>query len=169
MSLAGFFSFAKCEGITISTASKSIKSHLLTFFFDLVDFRLSKSFKLGQGYHHRPELTAQKFVELPGRPGRWYRTGDGGILRGKELEVVGRFDSQARPGRDATKEARKVTTCSWYMLHTGHILPTFSESCRRAGACYILLYLYVKTFDILIPMHLFKLSIFSSKFWVSSR
>ena len=32
-------------------------------------------------------------MEIPGR-GRWYRTGDGGMLRGKELEVVGRFDSQ---------------------------------------------------------------------------
>ena len=50
-----------------------------------------------RGYHNRPELTAEKFVALPGRVGRWYRTGDGGILRGKQLEVVGRFDSQARP------------------------------------------------------------------------
>ena len=40
-----------------------------------------------------PQLTAEKFIEIPGR-GRWYRTGDGGVLHGNELEVVGRFDSQ---------------------------------------------------------------------------
>eukprot|EP00913_Durusdinium_trenchii_P014384 g13491.t1 len=54
---------------------------------------------VGQGYYNRPELTAQKFVERPGRNGKWYRTGDGGILRREprcELEVVGRFDSQVK-------------------------------------------------------------------------
>eukprot|EP00435_Cladocopium_sp_Y103_P026678 s1214_g6.t1 len=51
--------------------------------------------QVGIGYHNRPQLTAEKFVEIPGR-GRWYRTGDGGMLHGKELEVVGRFDSQVK-------------------------------------------------------------------------
>ncbi|CAK9004189.1 Tyrocidine synthase 2 (Tyrocidine synthase II) [Includes: ATP-dependent proline adenylase (ProA) (Proline activase) [Durusdinium trenchii] len=55
--------------------------------------------QVGIGYYNRPELTAQKFVERPGRNGKWYRTGDGGILRREprcELEVVGRFDSQVK-------------------------------------------------------------------------
>ncbi|CAJ1453979.1 unnamed protein product [Effrenium voratum] len=56
--------------------------------------------QVGIGYYRRPELTAQKFPELQGK--RWYRTGDGGRLRGSreqsdlELEVVGRFDSQVK-------------------------------------------------------------------------
>eukprot|EP00928_Gymnodinium_smaydae_P046308 TRINITY_DN30849_c0_g1_i1.p1 TRINITY_DN30849_c0_g1~~TRINITY_DN30849_c0_g1_i1.p1 ORF type:complete len:929 (+),score=226.59 TRINITY_DN30849_c0_g1_i1:118-2904(+) len=53
--------------------------------------------QVGLGYHRRPELTAQRFVTLPGSAGRWYRTGDGGRL-GPDgvLEVMGRFDSQVK-------------------------------------------------------------------------
>ncbi|CAE7639266.1 ppsB [Symbiodinium pilosum] len=52
--------------------------------------------QVGIGYHRRPELTATKFVELPGLLGRWYRTGDGGRIVDGELEVVGRFDNQVK-------------------------------------------------------------------------
>lgn len=31
---------------------------------------------LAHGYLHQPELTSERFVRLPGRAGRWYRTGD---------------------------------------------------------------------------------------------
>ncbi|CAE7225065.1 tycB [Symbiodinium natans] len=52
--------------------------------------------QVGIGYHNRPELTAAKFVELPGCIGRWYRTGDGGRILNGELEVMGRFDNQVK-------------------------------------------------------------------------
>lgn len=57
--------------------------------------------QVGIGYHNRPELTAEKFVTIPGEEGRWYRTGDGGRMvptedGGEELEVLGRFDNQVK-------------------------------------------------------------------------
>eukprot|EP00418_Pyrodinium_bahamense_P051706 CAMPEP_0179173340 /NCGR_PEP_ID=MMETSP0796-20121207/85535_1 /TAXON_ID=73915 /ORGANISM="Pyrodinium bahamense, Strain pbaha01" /LENGTH=168 /DNA_ID=CAMNT_0020876559 /DNA_START=1 /DNA_END=504 /DNA_ORIENTATION=+ len=46
--------------------------------------------QVGMRYHNRPELTAEKFINLPCMGGRWYRSGDGGRLVGGELEVLGR-------------------------------------------------------------------------------
>ena len=50
---------------------------------------------LAAGYIHRPELTAERFVELDGE--RWYRTGD--RVRehdGSGLEYLGRIDAQIK-------------------------------------------------------------------------
>jgi len=50
---------------------------------------------LAEGYLHRPELTAERFVELGG--GRYYRTGD--LVRrngGGSLEFLGRLDDQVK-------------------------------------------------------------------------
>ncbi|CAE8628503.1 unnamed protein product [Polarella glacialis] len=52
--------------------------------------------QVGIGYHKQPDLTAEKFVHLPGLDGRWYRTGDGGCVVDGELEVMGRFDNQVK-------------------------------------------------------------------------
>jgi amino acid adenylation domain-containing protein len=50
---------------------------------------------LADGYHNRPELTAERFVNRPG--GRFYRTGD--LVRrlaGGDLEYLGRLDDQVK-------------------------------------------------------------------------
>ena len=55
---------------------------------------------LARGYVNRPELTAEKFVEVAGKDGngrRWYRTGDcGRMLPTSEIEFLGRIDSQVK-------------------------------------------------------------------------
>ncbi len=51
-----------------------------------------------QGYLHRPELTAEKFLADPSQPGQWvYRTGDRGRWRNDGLlEHLGRLDFQVK-------------------------------------------------------------------------
>jgi acyl-coenzyme A synthetase/AMP-(fatty) acid ligase len=44
-----------------------------------------------------PELTAERFLKLPGRPGRWYRTGDLAHRdEAGQLHYVGRQDDQVK-------------------------------------------------------------------------
>jgi len=54
--------------------------------------------QVGKGYWHREELTAEKFVDCPYRPGeKMYRTGD--LVRWNEegqLEYIGRIDNQIK-------------------------------------------------------------------------
>ncbi|HEU4664108.1 MAG TPA: non-ribosomal peptide synthetase [Dokdonella sp.] len=50
---------------------------------------------LAAGYIHRPELTAERFVELDGE--RWYRSGDRArVVAGGVLECHGRLDDQLK-------------------------------------------------------------------------
>jgi amino acid adenylation domain-containing protein len=55
---------------------------------------------LARGYHHQPELTAEKFIPNPfsDEPGsRLYRTGDWGFyLPDGQLEFIGRIDDQVK-------------------------------------------------------------------------
>lgn len=53
---------------------------------------------LGRGYHGRPELTAERWIPHPVRPGaRLYRTGDlGRWTSGGEVEYLGRTDFQVK-------------------------------------------------------------------------
>jgi amino acid adenylation domain-containing protein len=49
------------------------------------------------GYHHRPELTTEKFVANPFAPGRMYRTGDlARRLANGEIQILGRMDHQIK-------------------------------------------------------------------------
>ncbi|MEO6967037.1 MAG: non-ribosomal peptide synthetase [Rhodanobacteraceae bacterium] len=50
---------------------------------------------LAEGYLHRPELTAERFIELEG--GRWYRSGDRvREMDGGAFEYLGRLDEQIK-------------------------------------------------------------------------
>jgi len=51
---------------------------------------------VARGYLNRPDLTAQRFVRLPGRAGVFYRTGDLVTRRNGELYFVGRVDRQVK-------------------------------------------------------------------------
>ncbi|MEL7160799.1 MAG: AMP-binding protein, partial [Bacteroidota bacterium] len=52
--------------------------------------------QVARGYLNRPELTAEKFVTLPGG-GRWYRTGDLGRWDfDGNIDFLGRIDSQVK-------------------------------------------------------------------------
>ncbi|MFF2658432.1 amino acid adenylation domain-containing protein [Kitasatospora sp. NPDC058032] len=49
------------------------------------------------GYLGQPELTAERFVELPGEQGRFYRSGDlGRVLADGNLVYLGRMDQQVQ-------------------------------------------------------------------------
>jgi amino acid adenylation domain-containing protein len=49
------------------------------------------------GYHNRPDLDRERFVELPGHDGRFYRTGDRGRwLANGAIEFLGRLDDQVK-------------------------------------------------------------------------
>ncbi|MFJ9721564.1 amino acid adenylation domain-containing protein [Streptomyces sp. NPDC101209] len=51
---------------------------------------------VARGYLNRPDLTAQRFVRLPGRDGVYYRTGDLVFQDGEDLVFVGRVDRQVK-------------------------------------------------------------------------
>jgi acyl-coenzyme A synthetase/AMP-(fatty) acid ligase len=53
--------------------------------------------QVAAGYLGNPELTAQRFHHLPGRPGRWYQTGDlGSVDEDGTLRCLGRRDEQVK-------------------------------------------------------------------------
>ena len=53
--------------------------------------------QVARGYFNDPQRTAERFVSLPGLPGRWYRTGDLGIAdRAGSLGYLGRKDDQVK-------------------------------------------------------------------------
>ncbi|MFE7131731.1 amino acid adenylation domain-containing protein [Streptomyces sp. NPDC057638] len=51
---------------------------------------------VAEGYLNRPDLTAERFVRLPGRDGVHYRTGDLVARHGGELHFLGRADRQIK-------------------------------------------------------------------------
>jgi amino acid adenylation domain-containing protein len=53
---------------------------------------------VGTGYHNRPQLTAEKFLQIPSVPAeKLYRTGDRvRLLAGGELQFLGRLDNQIK-------------------------------------------------------------------------
>jgi len=53
--------------------------------------------QVAHGYIANPELSSERFLELPGRTGRWYRTGDFGYAdESGSLHYVGRRDEQVK-------------------------------------------------------------------------
>ncbi|NXY94234.1 amino acid adenylation domain-containing protein [Streptomyces sp. BR123] len=51
---------------------------------------------VAEGYLGRSDLTAERFVSLPGREGTYYRTGDLVAVQGPELLFLGRADRQVK-------------------------------------------------------------------------
>ncbi|WP_062215831.1 amino acid adenylation domain-containing protein [Streptomyces sp. NBRC 109706] len=70
---------------------------------------------LALGYVNAPELTRARFVPLPGRPGRWYRSGDVVRTRDGLLEFVRRVDRGQLKVRGVRIAAAEVETAL-----TGH-------------------------------------------------
>ncbi|WP_158073514.1 amino acid adenylation domain-containing protein [Actinophytocola xanthii] len=53
--------------------------------------------QVARGYVNNPELSASRFLEVPDRPGRWYRTGDFGHLDPEgDIRFHGRRDDQVK-------------------------------------------------------------------------
>jgi amino acid adenylation domain-containing protein len=52
--------------------------------------------QVARGYLNSPELTADRFLRLSGRPGRWYRTGDFAHQGADGIHYVGRKDDQVK-------------------------------------------------------------------------
>ena len=53
--------------------------------------------QVAEGYLNDPEKTAKAFVQLPGRPETWYRTGDRVLLAAPEaIQFVDRMDNQIK-------------------------------------------------------------------------
>ncbi|HKS99254.1 MAG TPA: amino acid adenylation domain-containing protein, partial [Rugosimonospora sp.] len=63
---------------------------------------------LARCYLGRPDLTAQRFVTLPGRDGRWYRTGDLAARDGGLLHFQGRVDREQLKIRGVRVEAGDI-------------------------------------------------------------
>ncbi|MFI9464701.1 amino acid adenylation domain-containing protein [Streptomyces xiamenensis] len=63
---------------------------------------------LARGYLHAPELTAARFVSLPGRSGRWYRSGDVVRSRAGLLEFVGRVGHEQLKVRGVRVAAAEI-------------------------------------------------------------
>lgn len=63
---------------------------------------------LALGYLHDPDLTSRRFVSVPGRSGRWYRTGDLAVRRDGELEFRRRVDLDQLKVRGVRIEAAEI-------------------------------------------------------------
>lgn len=96
---------------------------------------------VSRGYHANPGLTEQRFIELPGQDGRWYRSGDLALVRADgTIEYLGRIDSQvqvrgfrvelgeieARLGSAPEVSSAVVTTKETEngMILVAHVVPT---------------------------------------------
>jgi len=63
---------------------------------------------IARGYRHDPALTAERFLTLPDRPGRWYRTGDLVHAAGDVLHYRGRRDADQLKVRGIRVEAADI-------------------------------------------------------------
>ncbi|MEU0240450.1 carbamoyltransferase C-terminal domain-containing protein [Nocardiopsis sp. NPDC006198] len=63
---------------------------------------------LALGYLGDPELTAARFVAVPGRSGRWYRTGDLAVSESGVLTFRGRVDLEQLKVRGVRIEAAEI-------------------------------------------------------------
>ena len=103
-------------------------------------------FGLARGYHGAPELTSERFVPHPRRPGeRWYRTGD--LVRMATpgtLEYLGRIDRQLKvsgfrvePGEveAALLAVPQVAQCAVIAHRRPAADPVASESVRHCVRC----------------------------------
>lgn len=98
---------------------------------------------LAEGYHNRPELTAEKFIKDPFSEGRIYRTGD--LARYRKtgaIEFMGRIDSQVkiRGFRIEIGEIEQVTLNHQEIRQCAAICKEFSPGDTR-----LLLYFTLKS------------------------
>jgi len=91
------------RGVPIGKAIANTRVYLTDRYGELVAQGVSGELLLGglnlaRGYHHRPGLTASRFIPNPfGRGERLYRTGDLARFRNDgELEFLGRIDHQVK-------------------------------------------------------------------------
>ncbi|WP_371627361.1 amino acid adenylation domain-containing protein [Streptomyces sp. NBC_01116] len=94
------------------------------------------------GYHRKPELTAERFLDNPFAPGRLYRTGDRARrLPNGEIVVLGRMDNQVKlrghriePGEiEAVLEARPEIDRSVVVLEHVGLSDRLTAYCTGSG------------------------------------
>ncbi|GAA5602737.1 MULTISPECIES: non-ribosomal peptide synthetase [Streptomyces] len=94
------------------------------------------------GYHRKPELTAERFLDNPFAPGRLYRTGDRARrLPNGEIVVLGRMDNQVKlrghriePGEiEAVLDARPEIGRSVVLLEHVGLSDRLTAYCTGSG------------------------------------
>jgi amino acid adenylation domain-containing protein len=100
------------------------------------------------GYHRQPELTAQRFVRVPGHDGVWYRTGDLASRSGGVLTFAGRADREQLKVRGVRVEADEIEAA---LLAVPNVTGAAVTTIGRNADCVLVAYV-VSASDIPVPL-----------------